>query len=266
MATTDGVMATTAPAGARERGRRRENQGEPPGGGEEGNSSRWGAGQGEGRDGRGWQGESRQGRGAGGGRDGDGTRRSPAGTGRDALGGTRGSRQLLVQAGDLRCPEASLSAPSQPPPQPERGWGLPQAAPPPAPQPAPAPPQPLSPLGPAHHHHHHLTAPTWAAPAAARWQEGPRPQPPPLPPSLEELRRQRLRREAEEGARARALLEKMRGGPPDNEPPLDDRARPYNSQFNPHLARGGRGMGGAQPPRVPTPSPKRPFPYKTIYS
>ncbi|GAB0202097.1 lysophospholipid acyltransferase 7 [Grus japonensis] len=87
-----------------------------------------------------------------------------------------------------------------------------------------------------------------------------RPPPPPPrpnrggsgPPSLEELRRQRLRREAEEAARSRALLEGLRekgGPPPQNQPPPDERARPYNSQFNPHLARGARGG----PPREKPP-------------
>uniref|UniRef100_A0A8B9S688 Leukocyte receptor cluster member 1 n=1 Tax=Apteryx owenii TaxID=8824 RepID=A0A8B9S688_APTOW len=59
------------------------------------------------------------------------------------------------------------------------------------------------------------------------------------PPSLEELRRERLRREEAERARTRALL----AGPrePPAAPPADDRARPYNSQFNPHLARQRRG-------------------------
>ncbi|XP_053908354.1 leukocyte receptor cluster member 1 [Cuculus canorus] len=63
-------------------------------------------------------------------------------------------------------------------------------------------------------------------------------------PSIEELRRERLRREEAEAARSRALLGAL-GAPPNPEPLPDDRERPYNSQFHPHLAKGGRG-----PPRT----------------
>ncbi|XP_067170406.1 leukocyte receptor cluster member 1 [Apteryx mantelli] len=62
------------------------------------------------------------------------------------------------------------------------------------------------------------------------------------PPSLEELRRERLQREEAERARTRALLAGPREPPAAAAtPPADDRTRPYNSQFNPHLARQRRG-------------------------
>ncbi|GBM73642.1 hypothetical protein AVEN_195935-1 [Araneus ventricosus] len=55
---------------------------------------------------------------------------------------------------------------------------------------------------------------------------------------LEELRAKRLKRETEEKQRAQKFLESFRKGPSQPEPViLDDRARQYNSQFNPHLAR-----------------------------
>ncbi|CAL1295633.1 unnamed protein product [Larinioides sclopetarius] len=55
---------------------------------------------------------------------------------------------------------------------------------------------------------------------------------------LEELRAKRLKREKEERQRAQQFLENFRKGPSQPEPViLDDRARQYNSQFNPHLAR-----------------------------
>lgn len=67
------------------------------------------------------------------------------------------------------------------------------------------------------------------------------------PQSLEALRAERLRREMEEGARERALLGGLRGGQRGGGPggggghEEDDRKRPYNAQFHPQLARGGRG-------------------------
>ncbi|XP_055991779.1 leukocyte receptor cluster member 1 [Sorex fumeus] len=63
--------------------------------------------------------------------------------------------------------------------------------------------------------------------------------PPRRPPSLDQLRAERIRREAAERARAEALLAQVRGeaapGPPEEE--TDERRRRYNSQFNPQLAR-----------------------------
>ncbi|XP_054444345.1 leukocyte receptor cluster member 1 [Pteronotus mesoamericanus] len=59
-------------------------------------------------------------------------------------------------------------------------------------------------------------------------------------PSLDQLRAERLRREAAERARAEALLAQVRGGAPQEQQPeeeADDRRRRYNSQFNPQLAR-----------------------------
>ncbi|XP_004648420.1 leukocyte receptor cluster member 1 [Octodon degus] len=64
---------------------------------------------------------------------------------------------------------------------------------------------------------------------------------PTVPPSLDQLRAERLRREAAERARAEALLAQVQGrtaregGPQDEE--TDERHRRYNSQFNPQLAR-----------------------------
>ncbi|XP_011383949.1 leukocyte receptor cluster member 1 [Pteropus vampyrus] len=65
------------------------------------------------------------------------------------------------------------------------------------------------------------------------------------PPSLDQLRADRLRREAAERARAEALLARVRGGagaPEEQQPEeeADDRRRRYNSQFNPQLARRSR--------------------------
>lgn len=64
----------------------------------------------------------------------------------------------------------------------------------------------------------------------------------PRPPSLDQLRADRLQREAAERARAEALLARVRGGagaPKEQQPEeeADDRRRRYNSQFNPQLAR-----------------------------
>lgn len=65
------------------------------------------------------------------------------------------------------------------------------------------------------------------------------------PPSLDQLRADRLRREAAERARAEALLARVQGGagaPEEQQPEeeADDRRRRYNSQFNPQLARRSR--------------------------
>ncbi|XP_048186173.1 leukocyte receptor cluster member 1 [Perognathus longimembris pacificus] len=60
------------------------------------------------------------------------------------------------------------------------------------------------------------------------------------PPTLDQLRAERLRREATERARAEALLARLQGRAPQGEPEeeeTDDRRRRYNSQFNPQLAR-----------------------------
>ncbi|XP_010615259.1 leukocyte receptor cluster member 1 isoform X2 [Fukomys damarensis] len=59
------------------------------------------------------------------------------------------------------------------------------------------------------------------------------------PPSLDQLRAERLRREAAEQARAEALLARVQGRAPQEgeEEETDDRRRRYNSQFNPQLAR-----------------------------
>ncbi|KAM4704323.1 leukocyte receptor cluster member 1 [Rhinophrynus dorsalis] len=55
-------------------------------------------------------------------------------------------------------------------------------------------------------------------------------------PSIEQLRQERLKREAVERARAEALLSGKKDSPvPEHE--MDDRKRCYNSQFNPQLAR-----------------------------
>ncbi|XP_038608736.1 leukocyte receptor cluster member 1 isoform X1 [Tachyglossus aculeatus] len=70
------------------------------------------------------------------------------------------------------------------------------------------------------------------------------------PASLEQLRAERLKREAAERARAEALLAGGGRGPqprePDEEP--DERRRRYNSQFHPELAR---------PPRAHDKAPRR---------
>ncbi|KAM5207411.1 leukocyte receptor cluster member 1 [Hipposideros larvatus] len=71
-------------------------------------------------------------------------------------------------------------------------------------------------------------------------KEGSHKQRPKEPPSLDQLRAERHRREAAERVRAEALLARVRGGAPLEEQPkeeADDRRRRYNSQFNPHLAR-----------------------------
>ncbi|XP_014441872.1 leukocyte receptor cluster member 1 [Tupaia chinensis] len=61
------------------------------------------------------------------------------------------------------------------------------------------------------------------------------------PPTLDQLRAERLRREAAERARAEALLARIQGRAPQEgqqeEEETDDRRRRYNSQFNPQLAR-----------------------------
>ncbi|KAM9037432.1 leukocyte receptor cluster member 1 [Sarcophilus harrisii] len=55
--------------------------------------------------------------------------------------------------------------------------------------------------------------------------------------SLEQLRAERLRREAAERARAEALMATLRGEQPQEEEETDERKRRYNSQFHPQLAR-----------------------------
>ncbi|KAK2490811.1 hypothetical protein MC885_007861 [Smutsia gigantea] len=71
------------------------------------------------------------------------------------------------------------------------------------------------------------------------------------PPSLGQLRAERLRREAAERARADALLARVRGVGPLEEQPgeteMDERRRRYNSQFNPQWAR--RPAAGPPPTR-----------------
>ncbi|KAE8593482.1 hypothetical protein XENTR_v10019156 [Xenopus tropicalis] len=58
----------------------------------------------------------------------------------------------------------------------------------------------------------------------------------PTKPSIEQLRQERLKREAAERARAEALLSgRKESAEPEQE--MDDRTRRYNSQFNPQLAR-----------------------------
>lgn len=73
----------------------------------------------------------------------------------------------------------------------------------------------------------------------SRKEEASEKQRPKESPSLDQLRAERLRREAAERARAEALLARVRGGAPQEEQPeeADDRRRRYNSQFNPQLAR-----------------------------
>ncbi|PAA63960.1 hypothetical protein BOX15_Mlig029282g1, partial [Macrostomum lignano] len=63
--------------------------------------------------------------------------------------------------------------------------------------------------------------------------------------TLERLRRERLERERAERLRANRLLGRQRSRSrspvsPSPPPPLDDRQRPYNSMFNPQLARQNR--------------------------
>ncbi|XP_036599303.1 leukocyte receptor cluster member 1 [Trichosurus vulpecula] len=55
--------------------------------------------------------------------------------------------------------------------------------------------------------------------------------------SMEQLRAERLRREAAERARAEALMATIRGEQPGEEEEADERKRQYNSQFHPQLAR-----------------------------
>lgn len=56
--------------------------------------------------------------------------------------------------------------------------------------------------------------------------------------SIEQLRAERLKREAEERAKAERLLNGNKSVPnPKEHVELDDRKRRYNSQFNPDLAR-----------------------------
>ncbi|XP_040852329.1 leukocyte receptor cluster member 1 homolog [Ochotona curzoniae] len=77
-------------------------------------------------------------------------------------------------------------------------------------------------------------------------KERPGSQRPPGPPSLAQLRAERLRREAAERARAEALLARVRGqvpqGPAEDQEELDERRRQYNSQYHPQLARRARGQ------------------------
>ncbi|XP_004456715.1 leukocyte receptor cluster member 1 [Dasypus novemcinctus] len=71
-------------------------------------------------------------------------------------------------------------------------------------------------------------------------KEGHEKQRPKEPLSLDQLRAERLRREAAERARAEALLARVQGGPPQEDQPeeeTDERRRRYNSQFHPQLAR-----------------------------
>lgn len=58
-----------------------------------------------------------------------------------------------------------------------------------------------------------------------------------LSSSIEQLRAERLQREAEEKRRAKALLERRSGGAKELEKELNDRDRPYNSAYFPELAR-----------------------------
>ncbi|XP_008158905.2 leukocyte receptor cluster member 1 [Eptesicus fuscus] len=72
----------------------------------------------------------------------------------------------------------------------------------------------------------------------SRKEAGPEKQRPKESPSLDQLRAERLRREATERARAEALLARVRGAQQEEQPEeTDDRRRRYNSQFNPQLAR-----------------------------
>ncbi|XP_006868377.1 PREDICTED: leukocyte receptor cluster member 1 [Chrysochloris asiatica] len=59
------------------------------------------------------------------------------------------------------------------------------------------------------------------------------------PPTLDQLRAERLKREAAERARAEALLARVRGEAPQEDllEETDERRRSYNSQFHPQLAR-----------------------------
>lgn len=55
--------------------------------------------------------------------------------------------------------------------------------------------------------------------------------------SIEQLRAERLQREAEERRRAQALLDRRNGKAKEPERELNDRDRPYNSAYFPELAR-----------------------------
>lgn len=55
--------------------------------------------------------------------------------------------------------------------------------------------------------------------------------------SIEQLRAERLQREAEERRRAQALLDRRNGKVKELERELNDRDRPYNSAYFPELAR-----------------------------
>lgn len=90
--------------------------------------------------------------------------------------------------------------------------------------------------------------PRWQLPPRGQWgRAGPpgttsflnRLSSPPRPPSLDQLRAERLQREAAERARAQALLARIGGTAAQEDQPeeVDDRRRRYNSQFNPQLAR-----------------------------
>ncbi|XP_004381943.1 leukocyte receptor cluster member 1 [Trichechus manatus latirostris] len=71
-------------------------------------------------------------------------------------------------------------------------------------------------------------------------KKGSEKQRPKEPPSLDQLRAERLQREAAERARAEDLLARVRGRAPQEDPPeeeTDERRRRYNSQFHPKLAR-----------------------------
>ncbi|XP_051776145.1 leukocyte receptor cluster member 1 homolog [Erpetoichthys calabaricus] len=55
--------------------------------------------------------------------------------------------------------------------------------------------------------------------------------------SLERMRQERLQREASERARAQSLLTKRTETKQQEEKEVDERSRPYSSQYHPHLAR-----------------------------
>ncbi|CAK6437439.1 unnamed protein product [Pipistrellus nathusii] len=85
----------------------------------------------------------------------------------------------------------------------------------------------------------------------ARKEAAPEQRQPKASPSLDQLRAERLRREAAERARAEALLARVRGGAQSEEEQpeeADDRRRRYNSQFNPQLARRPRRQEPPPPP------------------
>ncbi|XP_017918982.1 PREDICTED: leukocyte receptor cluster member 1 isoform X2 [Capra hircus] len=85
---------------------------------------------------------------------------------------------------------------------------------------------------------------------SAKEKKAPEKRRPKEPPSLEQLRADRLRREAAERARAEALLARVGGTAAPEEQPeeVDERRRRYNSQFNPQLARRPRRQ---DPPAAP---------------